>query len=284
MSNLNRTLVLTAIIGSTLLTGCASFNRCASGTGNALTSGSVVDTLMGVVFVPLIPICTGVQAFASLDAEDQQALVHGTQQIASTVAVQRAQEQELKASRIAAEEARRREQAEQEARNKASQQRQQQAAMEASGLRRSQLVARPNEGSYTPPPTNSGIQIGNAKDVAKPEQAGRGNTSGGGGGGSSPVGSKYSTQDVTHCVELVSNDFKCKGKQRHMINICNEKISVWWRVGSESWGLQALAPGSCYPTSYYGSDDKYQVQYYACSWDPKAGHGPYKTRGEQCHY
>jgi hypothetical protein len=75
MSNLNRTLVLTAIIGSTLLTGCASFNRCASGTGNALTSGSVVDTLMGVVFVPLIPICTGVQAFASLDAEDQQALV-----------------------------------------------------------------------------------------------------------------------------------------------------------------------------------------------------------------
>lgn len=66
-----------------IISGCASFQRCTSGSISALTSGDVVSTVFGVVFVPLIPVCTVVQAFGSLDSSEQQALVTSAQTLAT---------------------------------------------------------------------------------------------------------------------------------------------------------------------------------------------------------
>lgn len=92
--------------------------------------------------------------------------------------------------------------------------------------------------------------------------------------------SKYVSKDATHCVELVPKGFKCDGPyDRFLTNICMTKISVRWRLGSDPWGMQELAPKGCTPVSPFR--DQRSVQFKACSWDPKASHGPYSN---PCRY
>lgn len=94
------------------------------------------------------------------------------------------------------------------------------------------------------------------------------------------VASKYVSKDATHCVEIVPKGFKCDGPyDRFLTNICMTKISVRWRLGSDPWGLQELAPKGCTPVSPFR--DQRSVQVKACSWDPKASHGPYS---DPCRY
>ena len=91
---------------------------------------------------------------------------------------------------------------------------------------------------------------------------------------------KYVSKDATHCVELVPKGFKCDGPyDRFLTNICMTKISVRWRLGSDPWGMQELAPKGCTPVSPFR--DQRGVQFKACSWDPKASHGPYSN---PCRY
>lgn len=92
--------------------------------------------------------------------------------------------------------------------------------------------------------------------------------------------SKYVSKDATHCVEIVPKGFKCDGPyDRFLTNICMTKISVQWRLGSDPWGMQELAPKGCTPVSPF--EDPRGVQFKACSWDPKANHGPYS---DPCRY
>lgn len=92
--------------------------------------------------------------------------------------------------------------------------------------------------------------------------------------------SKYVSKDATHCVEMVPKGFKCDGPyDRFLTNICMTKISVRWRLGSDPWGMQKLAPKGCTPVSPFR--DQRGVQFKACSWDPKASHAPYS---DPCRY
>ena len=128
----------------------------------------------------------------------------------------------------------------------------------------------PPASSGTP---NTGGQIlsGSARDMARPssnnQQAGT---------------SRFQSQTATHCVEVVPKGFKCDGPNpRYLTNVCNAKISVWWKVGSDQWGLQELSPGQCYTVDNLGTDKGRTVQYKACSWDTRAGYGPL---GDPCRY
>ncbi len=64
---------------SVLFVGCASLEQCSSGLGDAITSGDALSTIMGVVFVPLLPICTGMTALQDIDESSRQALPDSTQ-------------------------------------------------------------------------------------------------------------------------------------------------------------------------------------------------------------
>lgn len=136
-----------------------------------------------------------------------------------------------------------------------------------------------------PPPvvgTNSQMHSGNARNVSLSSGANVGYSSTDRSlNSTAEIGSRLSSQDVTRCVEIVPNGFKCEGpSHRYMKNICGTtKLSVWWRLGNDGWSLQHLAPNQCYPVSYY-RDDR-QVQYAACSWDPNATYGPSRN---PCHY
>jgi len=127
--------------------------------------------------------------------------------------------------------------------------------------RQSQPSAAPAQSS------SSGIYSGSARNVKA--------------AGGQGTNSAFTSADATHCVEIVEKGFKCDGPHdRFMKNICGTtKIHVWWRLGNDSWSLQALGPNACYPVSYYR--DNRPVEFSACSWDPKASFGPYK---DPCRY
>lgn len=134
------------------------------------------------------------------------------------------------------------------------------------------------------------MHSGSARDMTSGSAAGTAGRSSPGTGagtqgssGQSTGAVKYQSQDAKTCVEIVLRGARCgsaAGGGKFMTNTCPTTISVWWRVGTDSWNLQeGLKPGQCYPTSYY-KDDR-QVQYQACSWDQNAKYGPHR---DPCRY
>lgn len=147
-----------------------------------------------------------------------------------------------------------------------------------------------NDRGWNAKGTQAQVNVGNASEVNGRKESGksawkRGDSqtsqsqsqqeadAGAQGSNGSPK-SKYVSKDATHCVEMVPKGFKCDGPyDRFLTNICMTKISVRWRLGSDPWGMQELAPKGCTPVSPFR--DQRSVQFKACSWDPKASHGPY---------
>lgn len=144
--------------------------------------------------------------------------------------------------------------------------------------------------------TQSGPNVGNASEVNGRKEGGKSAWKRGGSqtsqsqskqasdtgvqGSNGSQKSKYVSKDATHCVEIVPKGFKCDGPyDRFLTNICMTKISVRWRLGADPWGMQELAPKGCTPVSPFR--DQRGVQFKACSWDPKANHGPYS---DPCRY
>ncbi|MDT4329865.1 hypothetical protein ACQE3D_04485 [Methylomonas sp. MS20] len=91
---------------------------------------------------------------------------------------------------------------------------------------------------------------------------------------------KYNSKDATACVEVVPESFKCNGGKRNISNICNNKISVRWRINGGAWMQGDLSPGQCRSVASVFEEGG-SIDYQACSWDPNATYGPYM---DPCRY